>query len=245
MSKWKRSAVLVGATVALTGGVVFLVVSQATSQEPRNREIGLSDEQRMTAHAGGVPTSIAVREQRIREFLALAKSVDDTPLTYGKPELVSLRYTTLEELTTDVNVDAIVTGVVQAQRFEATYAPISQLYIVSTVVVTTTRKGGEFAQVELATPIGLSGDSPDEFALSASDQLPVPKIGSDVVLFLRTSVESTALHRPLPFGTYEVDPAGKIVIPSGGDDGLNAGNVDRSGFLARIDAALATLSTEQ
>ena len=209
-------AVGVGLGVAILG---FFAARQATTQDARNREIGLSDEQRMTTHAGGVQTSTVQWRQINSKFLDTNPSLGDVEIVYGSPVgFLNLSYRTIEELTAHSSVSLVVRGLVGEQRFVATDDEADGIGLVSTIEVRDVLKGNSGMSVEVVTPVSVKPAlHAGRYVVGVSVFSPIPQKGYEGMFFLRES-KSKERWVPMELGTYFVDASGTVGVVPGAED---------------------------
>lgn len=229
------------AIAVISGLIAFAIARSVDSQESRNPEIGLSDQERQATHTAGGATSIASSSASNRTLVDSNPSVRDMPRVYGSGEPLGVGYKTVADLAANPSTNVIARGRVISQRLALGDADANYLVVISTLTAPAELKGILGATQEVSTPVGVS--SGNGFRLGISDAYGLPETGDDVIMFLQAPTKD-GLLLVLPWGTYIVRSDATIALPEGGSDQLRVIGTSAVQFLADIDDGVKRVSEE-
>jgi hypothetical protein len=236
--RWRISLFAIAAVLLIPIATGVALAKRGPTPGRTNPEAGLTDAEQMARHAAGMARHRESVRNRYRDFL----DGDIPPAKvwreyYDPSHWGGYRWDTLEELATDRSVVAIVHGRVESQSFRGSQEGTS-LFVIATLNVSATLLGEHRASVEAATPMEVvRNPGSGEWILLGSTHSPLPPVGAEVILFLGDYSADQLLYT-LPFGAYEVNEDGVVVVHEGGTDGLAVSGTPVDQFVRRIRAAL-------
>ncbi len=184
--------------------IVVVSTLRAGADPSSDPEAGLTDDELQEQHSQGEATAIAQRSQIARDFLASGEPIASLDRVGSLVDTLEPPLSPKEALD---QANAVIRGVVKDQVFEVDPASPGAGRVVSTIEVTDPIKGTDIpATVTLEQPGSISLNASGEFVLVTYDFNPPARLGTDVIVFMRSA----------PSGRYETLPFTDVSISSDG-----------------------------